>query len=61
MKNKIISVLFIGILVIGLTTGCGKTESSKNIGDSLNQLMDSLEKESDNFHVSTIQEYLEKK
>ncbi len=60
MKKKIISVLFIGILVIGLTTGCGKTESGKNIGDSLNQLMDSLEKESDNFHVSTIQEYLEK-
>ena len=59
MKKKIISILFIGILVVGLT-GCGKIESGKNIGDNLNQLMDNLEKKANNFHVSTIQEYLEK-
>ena len=57
--KKIFTLLLIGIIIIGLT-GCGKTESGKNIGDNLNQLMDNLEKESDNFHVSTIQEYLEK-
>ena len=60
MKKKILSILLIGILAIGLS-GCGKAKrtSEANIGDDLNKLMDKLAEESDNFHVNTIQDYLE--
>lgn len=57
--KKILMIILCGITVLGLTTGCGNT-SSTSVKDDLNNLMDKLEKEEDNFHVSTIQEYLEK-
>ena len=58
MKKKFLSILILGFFLIGIA-GCGKTESS-NISDNLNQLIASLEKESDDFEVNTIQKYLEK-
>ncbi len=57
--KKVLMILLCGITVLGLTTGCGNN-SSTSVKDDLNSLMDKLEKEEDNFHVSTIQEYLEK-
>ncbi len=59
MKKKFLSILILGILLIGIT-GCGKSASGKNISDNLNKLIDSLEKESNDFEVSTIQKYFEK-
>lgn len=60
MKKKILSILLIGIIVIGIT-GCSSNSSStkSTVKDELNELMDKLEQESDDFHVSTIQDYLE--
>jgi hypothetical protein len=60
MKKKILSILLIGIIVIGIT-GCSSNSSStkSTVEDELNELMDKLEQESDDFHVSTIQDYLE--
>jgi hypothetical protein len=58
MKNKILSILLMVVIIIGIT-GCGSNNSSSSIKDELNGLMDKLEQESDNFHVSTIQDYLE--
>lgn len=57
--KKILMILLCGITFLGLTTGCGNN-SSTSVKDDLNSLMDKLEKEEDNFHVSTIQDYLEK-
>ena len=57
--KKILMVLLCGMAVLGLTTGCG-SKSSTSVKDDLNSLMDKMEKEEDNFHVSTIQKYLEK-
>ena len=59
MKKKILALLLVVLLVGGLTA-CGKSEESLNVGDELNKLMDSLESETDNFHVKTVQDYLEK-
>jgi hypothetical protein len=59
MKKKLLCFLLCGVVLIGLT-GCGGNDSSTtSIQDELNGLMDKLEQESDDFHVSTIQDYLE--
>ena len=70
MKKKILSIVLIMIMLVGTLfalTGCGSDDSSKSsskskasIKNELNELMDELEKEGTNFHVSTVQEYLEK-
>lgn len=57
--KKVLMILLCGFMVLGLTTGCG-SNSTISVKDDLNNLMDKLEQEEDNFHVSTIQEYLEK-
>lgn len=59
MKKKILALL-LAVLLVGGLTACGKSEESLNVGDELNKLMDSLESETDNFHVKTVQDYLEK-
>lgn len=67
MKKKILSVILVSIMLCStlfILTGCGNDDSSSeskiSIKEDLNALMDELEKETDNFHVSTVQEYLEK-
>ena len=57
--KKVLMILLCGIMTLGLITGCG-SNSTISVKDDLNNLMDKLEQEKDNFHVSTIQEYLEK-
>ena len=66
MKNKLLKIGIIALLIVMLCvlTGCGDDEKSSkskkaSIDKELNELMDEIEEKEDDFHVATIQNYLE--
>ncbi len=58
--KKVLTLVLCSVLILSLA-GCGSkhSSSSKKIDEELNILMDEIAEKKDDFHVSTIQEYLE--
>lgn len=66
MKNNVLKIGIIALLIVMLCilTGCGDDEKSSkskksSIDKELNKLMDEIEEKESDFHVATIQKYLE--
>lgn len=61
MKKKLLSILLVGVMVIGLT-GCGNSSKEVNVVDDLNEIHSNCMKENDGSVCNMnwrLQEYLE--
>lgn len=61
MKRKLLSILLIGVMVVGLT-GCGNSSKEVNVVDDLNEIHSNCMKENDGSVCNMnwrLQEYLE--